>query len=71
MDVSKSGSWTGTVLNDQIARLEEQVTYPFEGGALVVITVGGNDLQSVLLNPSIVEERLEKTVDNWRKIAEH
>ena len=70
-DVSKSGSWTGTVLNDQIERLEEQVTYPFEGEALVVITVGGNDLQSVLLNPSIVEERLEKTVTNWRQIAEY
>jgi lysophospholipase L1-like esterase len=71
VDVSKSGSWTGTVLNDQLARLEELVTLPFEGEVLVVITVGGNDLQSVLLNPSIVEERLEKTVDNWRKIAEY
>ena len=71
VDVSKSGSWTGTVLNDQIERLEEQVAYPFEGEILVVITVGGNDLQSVLLNPSTVEDRLEKTVDNWRKIAEY
>ena len=71
VDVSKSGSWTGTVLNDQIERLEEQVVYPFGGEALVVITVGGNDLQSVLLNPSTVEDRLEKTVDNWKQIAEY
>ena len=71
VDVSKSGAWTGTVLNDQIARLEDQLTLPFEGEVLVVITVGGNDLQSVLRNPNGVEERLEKTVDNWRKIAEY
>lgn len=71
VDVSESGSWTGTVLNEQIPRFEEEVTLPFEGEVLVVLTVGGNDLQSVLLNPSIVEERLEKTVDNWRKIAEY
>ena len=71
VDVSKSGSWTGTVLNDQIGRLEEQVTLPFEGEVLVVITVGGNDLQSVLLNPSTVDDRLVKTVDNWRQIAEY
>ena len=71
IDVSKSGSWTGTVLNDQIERMEELITLPFEGEVLVVMTVGGNDLQSVLLNPSIVEERLEKTVGNWRQIAEY
>jgi len=71
VDVSKSGAWTGTILNNQIDRLEDQITLPFEGEVLVVMTVGGNDLQSVLLNPSIVEERLEKTVDNWRKIAEY
>ena len=71
MDFSQGGSWTGTVLNEQIALLEEQVTFPVEGEVLVVITVGGNDLQSVLLNPSIVEERLEKTVGNWQKIAEY
>lgn len=71
VDVSKSGAWTGTVLNDQIDRLEEQVSLPFAGEVLVVMTVGGNDLQSVLLNPSEVESRLENTVDNWRKIAEY
>ena len=71
VDVSKSGAWTGTVLNDQIERLEDQRTLPFEGEALVVITVGGNDLQSVLRNPSGVEERLANTVDNWRRIAEY
>lgn len=71
VDVSKSGAWTGTVLNDQMERLEDQIMLPFEGEALVVMTVGGNDLQSVLRNPSGVEERLEKTVDNWRKIAEY
>ena len=71
VDVSKSGAWTGTILNSQIDRLEEQITLPFEGEVLVIITVGGNDLQSVLMNPSGVEERLEKTVDNWRKIAEY
>ena len=71
LDVSKGGSWTGTVLNEQIDRLEDQLTLPFEGEALVVMTVGGNDLQSVLMNPSSVEERLEKTVNNWRKIAEY
>ncbi len=71
IDVSKSGAWTGTVLNDQLDRLEAQLTLPFEGEVLVVITVGGNDLQSVLRNPSEVEERLEKTVNNWREIAEY
>ena len=69
VDVSKSGAWTGTILNHQFARLEEQITLPFEGEVLVVMTVGGNDLQSVLMNPSGVEERVEKTVDNWRNIA--
>ena len=71
VDVSKSGAWTGTVLNHQFGRLEEQITLPFEGEVLVVMTVGGNDLQSVLMNPSGVEERLESTIDNWRKIAEY
>ena len=71
VDVSQGGAWTGTVLNDQLNRFEEQVTLPFEGEALVVITVGGNDLQSVLLNPSSVEERVEKTVGNWREMAEY
>ena len=71
VDVSKGGSWTGTVLNNQIDRLEEQVALPFAGEVLVIITVGGNDLQSVLLNPSGVQARIEKTVDNWRKIAEY
>ena len=51
--------------------LEEQLVLPFDGEVLVVMTAGGNDLQSVLMNPSGVEERLEKTVDNWRKIAEY
>ena len=37
----------------------------------MIMTVGGNDLQSVFLNPSIVEERLEKTVRNWRRISEY
>ena len=71
VDVSKSGAWTGTVLNDQLDRLEEQITLPLAGEVLVVMTVGGNDLQSVLLNPSGVENRIEKTVDNWRKISEY
>ena len=42
-----------------------------EGEALVIITAGGNDLYSVLRNPSGVEERVEKTVNNWREIAEY
>ena len=71
VDVSQGGAWTGTVLNDQIDRFEDQVTLPFEGEALVVITVGGNDLQSVLLNPMSVEERVEKTVGNWRETAQY
>lgn len=71
VDISGGGAWTGTVLNDQIDRFEEQVTLPFEGEVLVVITVGGNDLQSVLLDPSSVEERVEKTVGNWGEIAEY
>ena len=71
VDVSQGGSWTGTVLNEQIGRFEDQLTLPFEGEALVVITVGGNDLQSVLLNPSGVDERIEKTVGNWREMAEY
>lgn len=71
IDVSKSGAWTGTVLNDQLVRLEEQLTLPSNDEILVVITVGGNDLHSVLRDPSGVEERIEKTVDNWRKIAEY
>ena len=71
IDVSKGGSWTGTVLNDQIDRLEDALTLPYDGETLVVITVGGNDLQSVLLNPSGVDERIEKTVNNWRTIAEY
>ena len=58
VDVSNGGAWTGTVLNDQIDRLEEQVSLPLAGETLVV-NVGGNDLQSVLLNPSEVEQRLE------------
>ena len=69
VDVSEGGAWTGTVLNTQIEHLEEQLTLPLEGEVLVVMTVGGNDLQSVLMNPSGVDARLEKTVDNWRKIA--
>ena len=69
VDVSKSGSWTGTVLGDQLDRFEAQVALPFEGEVLVIITVGGNDLQSVLLDPAGVEERIEKTVHNWAKIA--
>lgn len=71
VDFSKSGAWTGTVLNNQIDQLEAQLSLPFEGEVLVVITIGGNDLQSVLMNPSSVEDRLEKTVNNWRKIAEY
>ena len=71
VDVSRGGAWTGTVLTDQRERFEEQVTLPFEGEALVVITVGGNDLQSVLLDPSSAEERAEKTVGNWREIADY
>lgn len=69
VDVSSSGAWTGTVINTQFDRLEDQLTLPLEGEALVIITVGGNDLQSVLLNPAGVEERLENTVNNWGKIA--
>ena len=71
VDVSQGGSWTGTVLNDQIDRLEDQVTLPLEGEALVIITAGGNDLQSVLMNPSGVEKRVEKTVANWSEMAEY
>ena len=71
VDVSKSGAWTGTVLNDQLGRLESQLTLPLDGEALVVMTVGGNDLHSVLRDPSGVEERIANTVDNWRKIAEY
>ena len=37
----------------------------------MVVTVGGNDLQSVLMNPGIVEDRIEKTVGNWREIAQY
>ena len=71
VDISQGGAWTGTVLNDQIDRFEEQVTLPLEGEALVIITAGGNDLYSVLRNPSGVEERVEKTVSNWREIADY
>ena len=69
VDISQGGAWTGTVLGDQIEDFEEQVVLPFEGEVLVVVTVGGNDLQSVLRDPSSVDERIEKTVDNWREIA--
>ena len=71
VDVSEGGAWTGTLLNRQLEYLEERLELPIEGETLVVITVGGNDLQSVLLDPSGVDERLEKTVDNWRQIAEY
>lgn len=71
IDVSKGGAWTGTVLGEQLAQFEEQVTLPFTGEALVVLTVGGNDLQSVLLDPSGVDERVAKTVANWRETAEY
>ena len=71
VDVSKSGAWTGTVLNEQLGRLEDQLALPLKGEALVVMTVGGNDLHSVLRDPSGVEERIANTVDNWSKIAEY
>ncbi|MGC6494149.1 MAG: SGNH/GDSL hydrolase family protein [Myxococcota bacterium] len=71
IDVSKSAAWTGDVANEQIDDFESQVTLPFEGEALVIITVGGNDLQSVLTNPSGVDERIATTVENWRKIARY
>ena len=71
VDVSEGGAQTGTVLNSQIEDFEAAVTLPFEGEALVIITAGGNDLYSVLRNPSGVEERVEKTVNNWREIAEY
>ena len=69
VDVSEGGAWTGTVLGDQLDRFEEQVSLPLEGEALVIMTVGGNDLQSVLLDPGAVDERVDKTVDNWAEIA--
>ena len=71
VDVSDGGAWTGTVLNSQIEDFEAAVTLPFEGEALVIITAGGNDLYSVLRNPSGVEERVENTVSNWREMAEY
>lgn len=71
VDVSGSGAWTGTVLERQIGRFEALYPLPFAGEVLVVITVGGNDLQSVLLDPGGVEDRVEKTVENWRLIADY
>ncbi len=71
VNVSGGGAWTGTVLNEQLERFEALSPLPFEGEVLVVITVGGNDLQSVLLDPGGVEERIEKTVGNWREMAEY
>ena len=44
VDVSKSGAWTGTVLNNQIDLLEDQLSLPFDGEALVVMTVGGETI---------------------------
>lgn len=50
IDVSRGGAVTGDLLPDQAPRLEAALSFPAAGETIVVMTIGGNDLQNAL-NP--------------------
>jgi len=70
VDVSRAGATTDTELSQQIPKLDDKMTFPAEGQSLVVMTIGGNDITSLLMSGSAdYTEPLQTIQDNLREIV--
>lgn len=71
VDVSRGGATTETLLDSQIGKLDDQMSFPAEGESLVVMTIGGNDITGLMLSGSTdYSEPLQAIQDNLRAIVE-
>jgi lysophospholipase L1-like esterase len=69
IDVSRSGATTVDVLQRQIPELEALLEPELPGTTLVVGTVGGNDIGTLLLNIGDVDAEVERISGNVAEIA--
>jgi lysophospholipase L1-like esterase len=70
VSVAVGGHTTTTLRNSQVNALRSRLDPPVEGHSIVVITIGGNDLQGAILSPDPTGEVLDDAMENIRVVIE-
>ncbi|MFK7929131.1 MAG: SGNH/GDSL hydrolase family protein [Myxococcota bacterium] len=78
IDVAVSGARTGGLISDQLPAVSEAVGASASGETIVVMTIGGNDMQAALLpmlraedKDAAYEEQLRPVIDNFETIIDY
>ena len=75
LDLSSGGATTKTLVNSQLPSLNSQLGGSAEGETVVVMTIGGNDMQAAI--PAVLfggdakaDEAIEEMIENFNTIAD-
>jgi lysophospholipase L1-like esterase len=75
LDLSKGGATTKTMVNSQLPSLNNQINGSADGETIVVMTIGGNDMQAAI--PAVLfggdakaDEAIEEMVGHFNTIAD-
>jgi lysophospholipase L1-like esterase len=71
VDVSEGGATTGELLDLQLPALDGQLSYPVAGETVVVMTIGGNDLQTALIPFSDAEVIVNRALAQFEEIVDY
>lgn len=78
IDVSVAGAQTGSLIERQLPALDEAIGGSLSGETIIVMTIGGNDMQgalpAMLLNEdkeAAYEERIRPALDNFATILDY
>lgn len=70
IDVATGGATTGTVKNRQLDDVAEALGGPAVGESVVVVTVAGNDVQTLIVQPDRTDEVVDTAVANLAAIVD-
>jgi len=75
LDLSKGGATTSSMLNSQLPTLNNQINGSASGETIVVMTIGGNDMQAAI--PTVLfggdakaDEEIAEVIENFNIIAD-
>lgn len=78
VDVSVGGARTGSLIGRQLPNLSDKIGDSVSGETIVVITIGGNDMQAAMVpmitandKEAAYEEQIRPTIDNFGTIIDY
>lgn len=69
IDVSRGGATTETELNNQLSQLSNKLDYPATGPTIAITTIGGNDMQALILAGDDRDAEMDAVQENLADIA--